>query len=147
MKPRPAVPNMGQFARDMTQDGPIGAILVRLRALPLRHKYAFLTSYLHPTVAWKVLKKDFATGLSMLTELELLQELTRNPRRTTIVISEDVIDLALAFGNKEYFHQLFRLGQKYRVTLKVCTYNASFLGQCIRSWNNPPKTTYEIIKL
>ncbi len=120
----PILPNFSQYARDMSSGGPIGAILLRFKKLTNSTKVNFLAHNAQLPSLMKMAQKDFATGLKILTELELLGcKLTF--RR--FIVGDEITDLALAFENKQVFAILETLAKTYRKEIIFKTNNKARL--------------------
>ncbi len=104
------VPNMAAFVRDVTEYGNIGAIV--RRALKLSIPSLIKMAWWNKFNVFKLLKKDFATGVSILVQMEILQIIKYKPRM--IALTDQVTDLAIALQNiviiKNFLHTITRVG-------------------------------------
>ena len=89
------VPNMAAFVRDVTEHGNIGAIVKR--ALKLSPSSLIKMAWWNKFNLFKLLKKDFATGVGILIQMEVLQILKYRP--FMIALTDQVTDLAVALKN------------------------------------------------
>lgn len=89
------VPNMATFVRDVTEYGNIGAII--RRAVKLSVSSIIKLAWWNKFNLFKLLKKDFATGVGVLAQMEILQILGYQPRM--IALTDQVTDLAVALQN------------------------------------------------
>ncbi len=89
------VPHIAAFIRDVTEYGNIGAI--KMRMLQLSPLKLIKLAWWNKFNILKLLKKDFASGILLLIQIETLQSSSVNP--SMYILSDQVTDLAVAVGN------------------------------------------------
>lgn len=114
-----AVPNMAAFVRDVTEYGNIGAII--RRALKLSMTSLIKMAWWNKFNILKLLKKDFATGVSVLVQMEILQILKYDP--AMIALTDQVSDLAVALQNKRILSQFLLTTKQVKVQPGIITNN------------------------
>ncbi len=123
------VPNMAGFVRDVTEYGNIGAIVRRAMKLsiPSLVKMAWWNKF----NLFKLLKKDFATGVGVLVQMEILQILKYKPQM--IALTDQVTDLAIALQNttiiKGYLSTTRSLGMPTGIVTNNLVDTATTLGK------------------
>lgn len=118
------VPNVGAIARQMTGGSQIMMIIKRLLSLkPLNIVRFGLNNILF---APSILKMDFAAGIKVLCELEILKALERE-KSNHFVLHNQMVDMALAFNNKKILNNFSYLAKKYNFVPGIITYNIEAL--------------------
>lgn len=130
----PIVPNVPSYVREATEYGMAGAGLRRLaRVGVMGFVRASLVGAMHPG---KVLKKDFATLIAILCELEMSE--LRRFAPPAVFLHQTMTDLALAFNNREFFESYAELiRNKYKTEPALLTANFVHLARKLRDWNVP----------
>ncbi len=123
------VPNMAAFVRDVTEYGNIGAIV--RRALKLSPLSLIKMAWWNKFNVLKLLKKDFATGLGVLVQMEILQILKYRPQM--IALTDQVTDLAMALQNmaiiKGYLRTICNVGLDSSLVTNNLLDTATTLGR------------------
>ncbi len=123
------VPNMAAFVRDVTEHGNIGAIVKR--ALKLSPSALIKMAWWNKFNLIKLLKKDFATGVGILVQMEILQILKYHPQM--IALTDQVTDLAVALKNtaiiKGYLGTMQSLSMKSSVVTNNLVDTTGVLGR------------------
>lgn len=128
------VPNVGTIAREMTSDSQIGMILRRVRKLSL---IAFVRVGMNNLKYLPLLaKRDFATGIKLLCELELLASPVK---RSSWVLHNQMTDMAIALGNTNLLRFFFALAEAYDFKPAILTYNPERCIQFLSSMRGLPK--------
>lgn len=112
------IPNVAAIAREMTSKSQMSLIAHRVIKLSLvscvklvLNNIAFL-----PLLA----KKDFATGVKLLCELEIL---TAHKKRSLFILHNQMTDMAIALENTRLLQYFFTLSRIYEFTPAIFTYN------------------------
>lgn len=124
----PIVPNISQYARDVTNGGPVKALLLRFARLSPSSMVRLMVGYVSPLKLAALAKKDFSLALSLLTEIELLHA-TEVVSFDVFCISEDLVDLALAFEQRAVFERLKHISVRYQKKMILFTNNKDRLIQ------------------
>lgn len=114
------VPNVSAIAREMTGNSQIGMIIKRFLALNLSNKIKLGINNL--TFVMSLLKKDFATGVKVLCELEILKVRERDIVKH-FVMHNQMVDMAIALDNKNLLKNFLFLAEKYNFIPGIITYN------------------------
>lgn len=122
-----AVPNMAAFVRDVTEYGNIGAIV--RRALNLSFTSLIKMAWWNKFNLLKLAKKDFATGVSVLVQMEILQILKYHPKM--IALTDQVSDLAVALQNKPILSQFLSTTKQVDVQPAFITNNLISMVQTL----------------
>jgi hypothetical protein len=113
------VPNMFSFIRDLTDLGMAGAAAARFRRLALPD---MLRTGLGAALRFdRVLRRDFATGVMLVAEMELLA--LRSLRVTRICLHPQVTEIALAGGVLGLFEALVRRAEAMGLEAGLVTHN------------------------
>jgi len=131
----PVVPDMRGYLRDASEFGVVGAALRRFRRL------GFLDQ---ARIGWhqlgrapRVLRRDFATGVLVMVEMELLR--ARRYGAATAVLTASVTDLALALDHAPLLGEFVRLVERaYGLRAGLATYNYGTLVERLRAWGIRP---------
>jgi hypothetical protein len=129
------VPDVSALARKMTTQSQIGIILDLVKKVP-PGKFFFLGIRNMPSF-FQLLKKDFGTGVVLLTELEIL---TSSHPNASYVLHNQMTDMALALRNKGLLQKYFQLAESYSFEPWVATYNPEKLIQFLSSFRKLPKS-------
>lgn len=113
------VPNMVSYIRDVLDVGPIGAVVNRFLELPPTDMLRLGINNL-PNLP-KIAGKDFASGLMVLAEIELLR--TKNWKYDTVVLVDQVSDLSIAYGNYQVFGRFIKIAHQHGKKAGVWTNN------------------------
>lgn len=114
-----AVPNMPAFVRDVTEYGNIGAIV--RRALKLSFTSLIKMAWWNKFNLLKLVKKDFAAGVGVLVQMEILQILKYEP--SMIALTDQVSDLAVALQNKKIISTFLATAKQVNVQPSIVTNN------------------------
>jgi hypothetical protein len=125
------VPNMAAFVRDVTEHGNIGAIVKR--ALKLSLSSLIKMAWWNKFNLLKLAKKDFATGVSILVQMEILQILKYNP--AMIALTDQVSDLAVALQNTRILSQFLTTTKQVGVEPAIVTNNLISMIQTLSTLN------------
>lgn len=130
----PIVPNVPSYVRDATEHGIVGAGIRRLGRTGLVGMIrAAMAGAAHPT---RLMKKDFATILSILCALEM-GEMSRF-RPPAIFLHSQMTDIALAFGNRRLFLSFARqIRARYGAEPGLVTANFVQLSAKLQEWEIP----------
>lgn len=122
------VPDMPRFVREVSEYGNIGAIVRRVIKLPLPTlvRLAWINKY----NVLKLAKKDFASGVILLTQIELL---AANSRGKYVAISSQVVDLSVALSNKPLITGLVATVRELGHQPVLSTNNLAYLLRFLRS--------------
>ena len=130
------VPDVHAITREMTSSSQIAIIVKRFLSLPIQSKIALTVNniaYL-PLLA----KKDFATGIKLLCELEILQKNLHNNNKTVHLHSQ-MTDMAFALKNTSVFDYFVSLSKTYHFKPGIITYNPEiaihFFSQLIKKYS------------
>ncbi|MBI2465077.1 hypothetical protein HYV64_02940 [Candidatus Shapirobacteria bacterium] len=104
------VPNVAAIARQMTSSSQIMLIVKRTLSLNPLNIIRFGLNNLPFAVS--ILKMNFAAGVKVLCELEILKQLEKE-KTNHFVFHYQMVDMALAFGNKSVLLNFFYLSKKY----------------------------------
>lgn len=128
------IPNVTAIAREMTSRSQISLIVHRMLKLSLMsymqlgwNNIAFL-----PLLA----RKDFATGVKLLCELEILSS---NKKRSLYILHNQMTDMAIALENTRLLQFFFALANTYAFTPAIFTYNPERCVQFLAKIPNLPK--------
>lgn len=125
------IPNVGELAREMTSKSQIGIIIDRVLKLKpvdwLSLGKNNIVSFPH------LLRKDFATGVKILCELEVLRS-----RKKHYILHNQFVDMAVALNNKKVLVNFLKLSECYSFTPGVVTYNIGPFIKYLSSINNVP---------
>lgn len=132
---RAVVPDMRAYLREASDHGVLGAALARFRRLPPADRLA---------VAWRqlpmlrgALARDFATGVRVLADMELVRWGRLEPE--WVVLDGSVTDLALALDNPRVVAGFLDLVRgAYRRTAGVATANYAVLVERLAAWGFQP---------
>lgn len=114
------VPNVGAIARQMTGGSQIMMIVKRLLSLKPLNIIKFGLNNI--TFALSILKMDFAAGVKVLCELEIIKAMERE-KTNHFVLHNQMVDMSLAFGNRKVLNMFFYLGKKYNFVPGIISYN------------------------
>jgi len=128
------VPNIVEFMHDVTENGQIGAL--RKRVFQLGVMDIIRLVWWNKKQLLKIAKKDFATGITILIQIEVLKILKESPQ--LIILSDYITDLALALNNKAIYTNYVELMRQAHTPLAFFTNNLSlFTKRCIE-WSIEP---------
>lgn len=127
-------PNMVAYIRDVLDVGPIGAVVKRFLKLPPVDMLKLGLRNL-PNLP-KIAAKDFASGLLILAEIELLR--TKAWRYETIILVDQVTDLGIAYSNYLLFDRFIRLAHAYGKKAGVWTNNFGPTVTKLGAWRLKP---------
>lgn len=113
------VPNMPLFVRLVTEHGNIGAMIKM--AIKLDVVSLFKLAWWNKNNLLKLLKKDFATGVLILIQMEILQILKYKPRM--VVLTDQITDLAVALDNTNIISGYFKTIKNVPIKSGIVTNN------------------------
>lgn len=128
------VPNVELIAREMTDTSQIGIMVRRLRKLESRALIKLVLNNVKFTL--KVLRKDFATGIKILTELEILNQMKR--QQSHFVLHNQMVDMAIALNNRRLLMYFFGLARTYHFLPGLKTYNPERLVMMLADTQGVP---------
>ncbi len=134
LSPSMMVPDVAAIARQMTSGSQISMILSRVKLLSLS---AFISLGFNNLKFFPgLLKKDFATGVKLLCELEILAS---NQKRHTWVLHSQMTDMAIALGNVNLLKYFFFLSERYSFRPGILTYNPELCVKFLSQFGGLPK--------
>jgi hypothetical protein len=126
------VPNMQAFIRDLTDLGMVGA--ARARFFKLRPSDMIRVGLRAVTQVGGVLKKDFATGVNLVADMELAG--LRGLKVSRLFLHPQATEVALAGGVTAVFTNVLRQAERLGVDAGIVTHNpvraAEVLGDDFR---------------
>lgn len=128
------VPNVSRIAREMTSGSQIGIIIKKFLSLALANKFTLCLNNISflPQLA----KMDYAVGVKLLCELEILKAKEANVKLNRFVLHNQMVDMALALNNKKVFINYFYLSKKYCFDPALITFNVGPLIKMLSSISN-----------
>lgn len=130
------VPNVGLIARQMTGGSQIMMIVKQLFSLKLFNIVRFGLNNI--TFALSILKMDFAAGVKVLCELEIIKTQERE-KSNHFVLHNQMVDMALAFNNRRVLNMFFYLGKKYNFVPGIISYNPVKIIKFLSGFAKLPK--------
>jgi hypothetical protein len=131
----PVVPNMQAYLRDASDHGVVGAAVQRFRRLPPVAQ-ARLALH-HATRGLRVLRRDFATGLLILVDMELAR--LRREAPAGVLLNASVTDLVLALDQPRLLRDFVRLAERtYGIEAGLGTYNYGTLAARLGAYGLRP---------
>ncbi len=124
------VPNVERIAREMTTTSQVGIILNRVKRLDLGSLVKIGLNNL--TYLPKIAKRDFAVGIKILTELEVLK-LLENGGIRGIALHQQMTDMAVALNNRRVIEYLFTMSKNYDFVPYLYTCNVGPLVTLLSS--------------
>lgn len=121
------VPNMASFVRDVTAYGNIGAMI--RRAVKLNFIQLIKIAWWNKLNVLKLLKKDFACGVVILTQMEVLQILKYKPGM--IALTDQVSDLAIALKNYRILRDFIQTVKSLSINPGIVTNNLIQANQAL----------------
>ena len=125
------VPDVHKLAREMTSKSQIMIIIGR--ALRLSPITLFKMGLNNIFIAPMVLKKDFAAGIKILCELEILRD-----KKNHHILHNQFVDMAVANNNKKVLAFFFSMAKKYSFKPGIITYNIGPLIKHLSHLRNVP---------
>lgn len=133
------VPDVAAVAREMTSSSQIMIIIKRFFNLSLMSKLklginniVFLPS---------LLKMDFAVGIKLLCELEILKKMEKQKIKQ-FVFHNQMVDMSLSLKNKKVIENFFYLSKKYDFIPGIVTYNVNYLIKMLSGFKDLPKELF-----
>src|SRR3989339_764961 len=114
------VPNVESIAREMTTTSQVGIILNRVKKLRLSSLISVGLNNLPYLL--KIAKKDFAVGIKVLTELEILK-LLEVGKVKNIALHQQVVDMAVALHNPKVIAYFLDMARTYGFVPHLSTSN------------------------
>ena len=102
------VPNVESIAREMTTTSQVGIILNRVKKLHLSSLISVGLNNLPYLL--KIAKRDFAVGIKILTELEILK-LLEVGKVKNIALHQQMVDMAVALRNPKVIEYFFAMAK------------------------------------
>jgi len=130
------VPNVAAIARQMTSSSQIMLIIKRTLSLSPFNIVRFGLNNL--PFAMSILKMNFAAGVKVLCELEILKQLEKE-KTNHFVFHYQMVDMALAFGNKNVLQNFFYLSKKYGFIPGLISNNPERMLTFLGSFNRLPE--------
>lgn len=129
------VPNVEAIAREMTMTSQVGIIVNRVKRLKPR---SLLMMGVHNIpYLLKIAKRDFAVGIKLVTELEILK-LREGGGATDIALHQQMVDMAVALDNRKMIEYLFRMSTTYDFVPYLMTCNVGPLITFLSRIRNVP---------
>ena len=128
------VPDVAAITRQMTSSSQLSMLMHRVLQLSLPSFIRLGINNLKflPLLA----KKDFATGIKLLCELEILA----SPKKQSLwILHNQMTDMAVALGNTSLLHFFFMLAETYAFTPGILTYNPEHCIQLLSNMRGLPK--------
>jgi hypothetical protein len=139
------VPNVGGIAREMTGGSQIAIILRKFLALKLVNMFRF--GFNNISFLPKLAKMDYAAGVKILCELEILKAKEFNPKIKMFFLHNQMVDMALALNNKMVFNYFFYLSKKYNFIPCIISYNPDHVIKLLSQLNNIPSNLRTVLFL
>jgi len=127
------VPDVAGIAREMTGKSQMMIVIGKLLKLSLINKIVFILNNI--VFMPKLLKMDYAVGVKILCELEILSK----KRRNEYVLHNQMVDMALGIRNKQVLENFFRLAKIYDFSPGLLTANYDMLMKMVGSIKTVPK--------
>ncbi len=126
------IPDINSITRDLTNKTQIQIVTDSFMRLSNINKIVMIINNF--IFLQKILKKDFAVGIKILCELEILKA-----RKKSYSLHNQMVDMAVALNNKEILFNFFYLSKKYNFVPEIKTYNPGFLINFLSSFKEIPK--------
>lgn len=130
------VPDVEAIAREMTTTSQVGIIINRVKALHLTALYKVTVNNIPYLL--KIAKKDFAVGIKVLTELEILK-LQQTGVVKDIALHQQMVDMAIALKNKKVLEYFLTMSKQYAFTPYLVTANVNLLLKLLSTITSIPK--------
>lgn len=133
------VPDVAAIAREMTGNSQIMIIIKRFLSLNLLSKFKLMFNNIKflPDLA----KMDFAVGIKVLCELEILKKMEKQKIKQFVLHSQ-MVDMSLSLKNKKVIENFFYLSKKYDFIPGIMTYNTEFLIKMLSGFKKIPKKLF-----
>lgn len=129
------VPNVEAIAREMTTTSQVGIILNRVKRLRLSSLFKIGLNNLPYLL--KIAKKDFAAGIKVLTELEILKLLEAGKVKN-IALHQQMVDMAVALNNRKVIEYFFIMSRTYNFVPYLYTCNVGPLIKLLSGIRQTP---------
>lgn len=116
------VPDVEAIAREMTTTSQVGIIVNRIKRLQLGS--IFKVGLANLPYLPKIAKKDFAVGIKILTELEILH-LLQAGRGKNIAFHQQMVDMAVALDNRKVIEYFLTMARAHGFTPYLCSENTA----------------------
>lgn len=127
------IPDVGGIARDLTDKTQIQIVLDKFMKLNSLNKIIFVFNNI--TFLPDLIRKDFATGIKILCELEILKSTSKE-----FVLHNQIVDMTVALNNERILLNYFYLSKKYNFIPVLKTYNPGYLINFLSAFDFiPPK--------
>lgn len=131
------VPNVAAIARQMTGSSQIMIIVGRFFSLKFEDMLRF--GWNNIPFVMSILKMDFAAGVKVLCELEILRAM-ENDKTNHFVFHYQMVDMSLAFGNKKVLGNFFYLSKKYKFIPGIISNNPEKLIKFLSGFPRLPES-------
>jgi len=115
-----SVPNLPLITRELTHKSQIAIVISNVLKLPLKSIVVLMLNNL--LFLPELLKKDFATGIKLLSEIEVLYS-----RKKLYLLQSQITDTSVALNNEKILTNYFYLSKKYNFIPGLSTYNLESL--------------------
>ncbi|MFH1244032.1 MAG: hypothetical protein V1487_00450 [bacterium] len=129
------VPHVEEIARELTSSSQIGIMVKRARQLSLTQFCRF--SLNNVPYAGKALKKDFATGIKIMCELEIIKLLDQE--QGCFGLHNQMVDMAIALNNERLIRYFCELSSRYKFQPGLLTYNPTALINLLSTMQDVPR--------
>lgn len=133
------VPDVAAIAREMTSSSQIMIIIKRFLSLSLGSKLKLAINNI--VFLPSLVKMDFAVGVKLLCELEILKKMEKQKIKQFVLHSQ-MVDMSLSLKNKKVIENFFYLSKKYGFTAGIMTYNIEFLIKTLSGFRNIPNELF-----
>jgi len=138
------VPNVAKIAREMTESSQIVLIIKRFFSLSIKDMIVFgLNNLLFLPL---LLKMDYAAGVKVLCELEILKTLSKG-KSNRYVLHNQMVDMAVALNNKKVVLFFFGLATKYNFKPGLVSYNPERLISYLSTFTKLPGNLTVFVRL
>lgn len=126
------IPDINVITRDLTDKTQIQIVIDRFVKLNYKNKISIMINNI--IFLPKILRKDFAVGIKILCELEILKA-----RKKSYILHNQMVDMAIALNNQKILLYFFYLAKKYNFEPGIKTCNPGFLINFLSSFKEIPK--------
>jgi len=132
------VPNVSGIAREMTGNSQMMIIIKKFLSLGIKDMIVFGINNISflPQLA----KMDYAAGVKVLCELEILKSRQQNVNIEEYVLHSQMVDMAIALNNKKVVNNFMYLSKRYNFRPALMSYNPARLIEYLSSCNKLPET-------
>lgn len=126
------VPNINEIAREMTTRSQMSLVIERVIKLGIFKTLLLIKNNI--LFIKDILNKDFAAGIKLLCELEILYSL-----KSQYLLHNQITDMAIALNNKKILNNYFYLSKKYKFKPGIITYNVGPLIKFLAKFKSIPE--------